>query len=97
MAEADRPEPGPDAGVDEIQADIERTREELADTVSALSDKMDVKGRAQQKVTDTKEAVAHRGHEMVDTAKVRPAIPVGAVAAVVAAIGLLLWLRRRRR
>ncbi|MGE2733389.1 DUF3618 domain-containing protein [Mycolicibacterium vaccae] len=96
MAEADRPEPGPDAGVDEIQADIERTREELADTVGALSDKMDVKARAQEKVAHTKEAVAQRSHEVVDTAKARPAIPLGAIAAAVAAIGLVIWLRRRR-
>ncbi|MGE2833155.1 DUF3618 domain-containing protein [Mycobacterium sp. SMC-4] len=96
MADADqRPEPGPDAGVDEIQADIERTREELSDTVSALSDKLDVKGRAQQKVSDTKEAVAQRGHDAVVTAKAKPAIPVGAVVAAVAAIAVVIWLRRR--
>ncbi|MEZ0340471.1 DUF3618 domain-containing protein [Mycobacterium sp. pV006] len=90
-----RPEPGPEAGVDEIQADIERTREELADTVGALSDKFDVKGRAQQKVNDTKEAVAQRSHHAVDTAKAKPAIAVGAVVAAVAAVALVIWLRRR--
>jgi len=29
-------EPGPDAGIDDIQADIERTRKELGDTVGAF-------------------------------------------------------------
>lgn len=97
MAEPDqRPEPGPDAGVDELQDDIERTREELAETVNALSDKFDVKGRAQQKVADTKEAVTQRGHEAVSTAKAKPAIPVGAIAVMVAGIALVVWLRRRR-
>ena len=40
------PESGPDAGIDDIQADIERTRKELGDTVGALSAKLDVKKRA---------------------------------------------------
>ena len=31
-----RPEPGPDAGIDDIQADIEHTRKELGETVQAL-------------------------------------------------------------
>ncbi|UXA18405.1 DUF3618 domain-containing protein [Mycobacterium sp. SMC-4] len=90
-----RPEPGPDAGIDELQSDIEQTRDELSDTVSALSDKFDVKGRAQQKVTDTKETVAQRSHDAVETAKHKPAIPVGAVLAAAAAVALVIWLRRR--
>jgi Protein of unknown function (DUF3618) len=47
MAQPDSlpPEPGPDAGLDDIQADVERTRKELGDTVGALSAKLDVKGR----------------------------------------------------
>ena len=31
------PEPGPDAGIDDIQADIEHTRKELGETIGALS------------------------------------------------------------
>lgn len=91
-----RPEPGPDAGIDDLQADIERTRAELGETVGALSDKLDVKGRAQQKVADTKQAVAQRSHDALDTAKAKPAVPVGVVVAAAAALGLLIWLRRRR-
>ncbi|EJZ06152.1 DUF3618 domain-containing protein [Mycolicibacterium vaccae] len=78
-----RPEPGPDAGIDELQADIEKTRAELGETVGALSNKLDVKGRAQQTVTEAKESV-----------KARPAVPVGVLLSVVA-VGLLIWLRRR--
>ena len=44
------PEPGPDAGIDDIQADIEHTRKELGETIEALSAKADVKGRVKQKV-----------------------------------------------
>jgi hypothetical protein len=90
-----RPEPGPDAGVKDLQADIEQTRSELGDTVSALSDKFDVKARAEQKVADTREAVAQRSQHVVETAKAKPAIPVGLFVAAAAAVGLVIWLRRR--
>ena len=51
MTEADRsvPEPGPEAGIEDLQADIERTRTQLGQTVEALSDKLDVKAQAKQK------------------------------------------------
>lgn len=45
-AEPPVPEPGPEAGIADIQSDIERTREELGDTVEAFSDKFDVAQRA---------------------------------------------------
>lgn len=79
-----RPEPGPEAGIDELQADIEKTRAELGETVGALSDKLDVKARAQHTVAEARESL-----------KARPAVPVGALLAVVAGVGLLIWLRRR--
>jgi Protein of unknown function (DUF3618) len=76
------PEPGPDAGVDDIHVDIERTRQELDETVGALADKLDVKKHAEEK------AVAVR-------AKAVPAVPIAAAMAVLAVIGVLLWRRRR--
>ncbi|BBX49843.1 hypothetical protein GCM10009645_07530 [Mycolicibacterium poriferae] len=85
MAAEPDPQPGPDAGIEELQADIERTRGELGDTVAALSDKMDVKTRTQNRI-----------HEVADHAKAEPAVPVAAVLAAAAAVGLLVWLRRRR-
>lgn len=86
MASTDKlpPEPGPDAGIDELQADIEKTRSELGETVGALSDKLDVKSRAQGKA-----------HEVTEAVKAEPVVPVGVVVAVVAAVGLLWWWRRR--
>lgn len=85
MAAEPDPQPGPDAGIEELQADIERTRGELGDTVAALSDKMDVKTRTQNRI-----------HEVADNAKAEPAVPAAAVLAAAAAVGLLVWLRRRR-
>ena len=50
MAGAERPtsspEPGPEAGIADIQSDIERTRGELGETVEALSGKFDIADRA---------------------------------------------------
>jgi ElaB/YqjD/DUF883 family membrane-anchored ribosome-binding protein len=53
-------EPDPKGGgetgsPEEIQAEIDATREELGDTVAAVAAKADVKGQAKQKATETKE------------------------------------------
>lgn len=55
-----RPEPGPEAGVDELQADIEATRAELGETLGALSAKADISGRAKQKVADTQATITEK-------------------------------------
>ena len=60
------PEPGPDAGVDDIQADIEHTRKELGETIEALSAKADVKGRVKQKTADTRDRITEKAHESRD-------------------------------
>ena len=57
------PEPGPEAGIDDIQADIEHTRKELGETIGALSAKADVTGRVQHKVTDTKDRITEKASE----------------------------------
>ena len=57
------PEPGPDAGIDDIQADIEPTRKELGETIEALSAKADVKGRAKKKATDTRDSITEKASE----------------------------------
>src|SRR5689334_14202360 len=105
MPERMPPEPGPDADKAAIQADIEQTREQLAQTVDALSHKLDVKEQARHKVDETKE----RARQKVDTTKTRVVetsqvarqkaaeIPPPVIAVtVVALISLIVWRRRRR-
>ena len=50
--------PGPSTPeVDAIEADIERTREDLAQTVDRLTAKLDVKARVRNRVTETTDRV----------------------------------------
>ena len=44
----------------ELQADIERNREDLAETVEALTGKLDVKGRTQARLAETRQQAAER-------------------------------------
>jgi len=73
---------------DAIEADIERQREELAATVSALQDRLDVKSRAKEKAAELKDRAT------TDTGKPRPELAALAVAAVVGVVGLVVWRRR---
>jgi hypothetical protein len=102
-----QPEPGPDAGIDDIQADIEHTREELGETVEALSAKLDVKERTKQKALETKDRIGEKTHETKErvvqaTQRMRsgdsgkPVVSVVAIAVAAAVIvGLVVWTRRR--
>ena len=94
----DRPEPGPDAGIEDIQADIAQTRNELGQTVEALSDKLDVKARAKDKATETKARVVEKADTLRHTATDNPkrTLPVAAVVLIGAlAVGIVVWRRRR--
>jgi hypothetical protein len=96
-ADPGRPEPGPEAGVDDIEADIERTRDELGQTVQALSDKLDVKERTKEKAAETKQRVVDKADTIRHTATDNPkrAAPVlGLVLAGAAAAGVVIWRRR---
>jgi len=73
---------------EQIEADIARQREELAATVSQLEAKLDVKTRARQKAAEL------RDRATTADGKPRPEL-LGAGAAVVALVGLLVWRRRR--
>ena len=73
---------------DEIEADIERQREQLAATVDELQARLDVKARAKEKATEL------RDRATTDTGKPRPEL-LGAAAAALAVIGLVVWRRRR--
>ena len=70
------------------EREVERNREQLADTVDALQAKLDVKTRAQAKLQETKERAT------TDDGKPRPAVLAGAAAVVVAVAGLVWWRRR---
>ena len=89
-------EPGPDAGVDDIQADIERTRKELGDNVGALSEKLDMKQRAKDKAAETKGRIVDTTHSVGQIAT-QPKVSGPVIALVVGAaiVGLVLWRRRR--
>lgn len=94
--------PGTDASAAEIEADIARTREQLGHTVEALSDKLDVKSRAQDKLQAAKHGAVEqtriiqaRGRQYAagsmaalsdDEGKTKPVVP--ATGAALAAMGV---------
>ena len=113
---ATSPESGTDTAespeVVELEADIARTREELADTIDQLAAKLDVKTRVHNRLTESKDVAAAqlqtvRNHLVGVDGKPRPvalATGGGVVAAVAAVILVRLWMRpsvargsRRRR
>jgi len=73
---------------DQIEADIERQRDELAATVTELQARLDVKARARDKAEELKQRAT------TDSGKPRPEL-AAAAAAVVALVGVVLWRRRR--
>jgi hypothetical protein len=73
---------------EEIQAEIEQKREQLAETVDLLTHKLDVKAQASAKVDELKDRAT------TDDGKPRPEL-IGAAAGAVVLIGLLVWWRRR--
>ena len=87
-SEPARPEPGPDAGLGDLQADIEQTRQELGQTVAALSAKLDVKDRARQTALEARNRIA------ATTRDQRVPLAAALVGAAML-IGLVVWVRRR--
>lgn len=105
------PDPPSDATPEEIEAHIEASRERLADTVDALSAKLDVKAQAKQKARETSEQAKQKARETTERVRtsaqhayeqgyerarsISPAV-LGAVAAgVVGLVALVVALRRR--
>lgn len=85
---------------EEIQADIENQRERLARTVDQLGHKLDVKAQTRARVDEVKGRTQAKVAEVkdlstTDDGKPRPEV-VGAAAAVVAGVVLIVWLRSRR-
>lgn len=74
---------------EEIEAEIALQREQLASTVDQLTDKLDVKARAQDKVADLKDAAT------TDDGSPRPEV-IAAVGSLLAmAVVLVVWRIRR--
>ncbi len=60
---------------EQIQSEIEQTREELGETIEALAHKADVKAQAKQRVEETKASVSEKKDELLG--KAREASPDG--------------------
>jgi Protein of unknown function (DUF3618) len=84
---------------EEIQREIEQTREHLGQTVEELAVKADVKARAQAKVADVKAraraAAAAASGRVRRSQAVRRDWPLALVAAGILAMGAALAWRRR--
>jgi ElaB/YqjD/DUF883 family membrane-anchored ribosome-binding protein len=60
---------GPPEDPAQLRADIERTRQDLGDTVAALAEKTDVKARAKEKVAEVRHTVSEKRAEIMDRAR----------------------------
>ena len=72
----------------QIEADIERQRDQLAATVDELTHKLDVKAQAKAKASHLQDSVT------TDSGKPRPEV-VAAVVSFVVVVAVLVWWRRR--
>jgi cell division septum initiation protein DivIVA len=89
---------------EELRRRIEQTREDLGETVSALSDKTDVKAQASAKADELKEKAQEKAHEVTDTAKVKAETvaeqakenPVPVVIGALVVLVVLNRIRKRR-
>ena len=70
---------------DAIREEIERTRDDLAETVDALHAKLDVKGQARAKVNQVKSQAT------TASGKPRPELVAGAAGVVLLIAGLIWW------
>jgi hypothetical protein len=72
----------------EIEADIERQRDHLADTVDQLSHKLDVKAQAKERASHLQDRAT------TSSGKPRPELVAGAVALFALVAGIVWWRRR---
>lgn len=70
------------------EREVERNREQLAQTVDALQDKLDVKSKAQVRLREAKERAT------TDDGRPRPVVLAGAAAVLAGVVGLVWWRRR---
>jgi ElaB/YqjD/DUF883 family membrane-anchored ribosome-binding protein len=75
--------------LDELQAQIEATRQRLSDTVDQLSARLDVQARARER--------AYRARDTaVETYRESPPLVIGAAVALVGVVVGVIILRRKR-
>ena len=74
----------------ELEKEIEQTREQLGQTVEALAAKVDVRARAQEKLGQTKQQAIQAGQQITK----RP-VPAAATVGVIGALVLFFALGRR--
>jgi hypothetical protein len=84
---------------EEIQADIELQREQLAGTVDALTAKLDVKAQAKAKVDVAKESASAKvadlkEHATTDTGRPRTELLVFGATVVAVAVAIVWWRHR---
>lgn len=100
--EARPPSNGGDRSANDIEADIERTRERLAGTVNEIADRVKPANVVRRKTEGVRQLAAHATEtaraQVVDAkGNVRTERVAALGAAAVAALGLLVWRRVRYR
>jgi hypothetical protein len=73
---------------DAIREEIERTRDDLAETVDALHAKLDVKGQARAKIDRVKDQAT------TASGQPRPELVAGAAGVVLLIAGLIWWRKQ---
>jgi hypothetical protein len=76
---------------EQVEAEIEETREDMGDTVAALADKADLKKQAKLKADEAKD----RAQERIPDPILDNPVPVAAAA--IGVVVVLLLIRRRNR
>jgi hypothetical protein len=74
---------------DQIKAEIDATREQLARTVDELSARLDVPARATERALRTRDTAVETYRESP------PAVIGGTIALAALVVGLVLWRRKR--
>ncbi|EST39623.1 hypothetical protein N566_00900 [Streptomycetaceae bacterium MP113-05] len=81
----------------ELRAEVEHAREELADTVSQLAAKADVTARAQQKARDARARIQHQGRHAAGQGEGKRGVVLAAGGGVLVLAVLVALLHKRRR
>ena len=82
-------------GPEEIQAEINETREELGETVEALAEKGDVKAQAKARFDDVREEAKQRADQVKRDPRANPEPIIAGILAVVIGLVILRKLRSR--